>query len=107
MTEQLSLSFILPLTPLQSRLTHNIEQSSLCYPVDPCWLSIFNTAVCTRPSQTPFEKEENPKTKAQLTFESTYHFSIVLRLFNVPPCCGMLTKNREHCSLPGFSRVKL
>ena len=24
----------------QSRLPHNIEQSSLCYTVGPCWLSI-------------------------------------------------------------------
>ena len=27
---------ILPQTPLPSRLPHNIEQSSLCYPVGPC-----------------------------------------------------------------------
>ena len=26
------------------RLLHNIEQSSLCYTVDPCWLSILTTA---------------------------------------------------------------
>ena len=31
---------------------HNIEQSSLCYTVGPCWLSILNTAVCTCQSQT-------------------------------------------------------
>ena len=29
------------------RLLHNTEQSSLCYTVGPCWLSILNTAVCT------------------------------------------------------------
>ena len=28
------------------RLLHNIEQSSLCYTVGPCWLSILNIAVC-------------------------------------------------------------
>ena len=28
-------------------LLHNIEQSSLCYTVDPCWLSILNIALCT------------------------------------------------------------
>ena len=28
-------------------LLHNIEQSSLCYTVGPCWLSILNIAVCT------------------------------------------------------------
>ena len=44
---------ILPQTPLPSpsRLPHNIEQSSLCYRVGTCWLSILNTAVCTCQSQ--------------------------------------------------------
>ena len=37
---------ILPQTPLIFRLPHNIEQSSLCYTVGPCWLSISNIAVC-------------------------------------------------------------
>ena len=37
----------LPLTPLPSWLSHNIEQSSICYIVGPCWLSILHTAVCT------------------------------------------------------------
>ena len=32
----------------RSRLPHDIEQSSLCCPVDACWLSILNTAVCTK-----------------------------------------------------------
>ena len=35
----------LPQSPLPSRLPHNIKQSSLCYAVGPCWLSILNTAV--------------------------------------------------------------
>ena len=34
--------FILPQTPLPSRLPHNIEQSSLCCAIVPCWLSILN-----------------------------------------------------------------
>ena len=34
-------------------LLHNFEQSSLCYTVGPCWLSILNTAVCTCQFQTP------------------------------------------------------
>ena len=34
------------------RLLQNIEQSSLCYTVDPCWLSVLNIAVCTCQSQT-------------------------------------------------------
>ena len=37
---------ILPQTPLPSRLAHNTEQSSLCYTVGPCWLSILNISVC-------------------------------------------------------------
>ena len=44
---------ILPQTPLPSRLPHNIELSSMCYSVGPCWLSILNIAVCTCPNQTP------------------------------------------------------
>ena len=39
-------------TPLPSRLPHNIEQRSLCCTEGPCWLSILNTAVCARASQT-------------------------------------------------------
>ena len=38
---------ILPQTPLPSRLPHDIEQSSLCCTVGPCWLSIFNITVST------------------------------------------------------------
>ena len=41
---------ILLQTPLPSRLPHHTEQSSLCYTVGPCWLSILNIAVCTCPS---------------------------------------------------------
>ena len=33
--------------PFQFRLLHNIEQSSLCYTVDPCWLSISTIAMYT------------------------------------------------------------
>ena len=35
------------------RLSHNIEPSSLCYTLSPCWLSTLNIAVCTCQSQTP------------------------------------------------------
>ena len=45
---------IIPQTPLPSRLPHSIEQSSLCYTVSPCWLSILTIAVCTYPSLTPY-----------------------------------------------------
>ena len=44
---------ILPHNHLPSRLPHSIEQSSLCYTVAACWLSILYTAVCACPSQTP------------------------------------------------------
>ena len=35
------------------RLSQSTEQSSLCYTVGPCWLSILNIAVCACQSQTP------------------------------------------------------
>ena len=35
------------------RSLQSIGQSSLCYTVGPCWLSILNIAVCTCQSQTP------------------------------------------------------
>ena len=34
------------------RLLLNIEQSSLCYAVSPCWLSILSIVVCLCQSQT-------------------------------------------------------
>ena len=37
---------IFPQTPFPSRQTRNIEQSSLCRTVGPCWLSILHIAVC-------------------------------------------------------------
>ena len=44
--------FILPQTPLPSRLPHNIEQSSMRYTVGPSWLFILNVAEYTCPPQT-------------------------------------------------------
>ena len=38
---------ILPQTPLPSSLPRNTEQSSMCYTVGPCWLSIANIVVYT------------------------------------------------------------
>ena len=43
---------ILSQTPLPYRLPHNIEESSLCYTVGPCWLSILNMVVWACPPQT-------------------------------------------------------
>ena len=34
-------------TPLPSRLSHDIEQSSMYSTVSPCWLTILNIALCT------------------------------------------------------------
>ena len=45
--------FILPQTPLPSRLPSSIKQSSLCYVVGSRWLSVLNIAVGTWPAQTP------------------------------------------------------
>ena len=39
-------AFLLCEVPFPSRLLQNIEQSSLCYTVRPCWLSIFNRDMC-------------------------------------------------------------
>ena len=35
------------------RLLYNIQQSSPCYTVGPCWLSILKVVVCSCPSKTP------------------------------------------------------
>ena len=35
------------------RLLQNVEYSSLCYTVGPCWLSILNIVVCICLAQTP------------------------------------------------------
>ena len=43
-------SIIFPIL-FQFRLLQNIEQSSLCYTVDPCWLSTLNIAMCRCQSQ--------------------------------------------------------
>ena len=45
---------IFPKTPLSSRLPHNIEQSSLCYTVGPCWLPILNIPVHSQLPTIPF-----------------------------------------------------
>ena len=44
---------ILSEIPLPSKLPHNFEQSSICYTVVPCWLSILNIIECMHPSPTP------------------------------------------------------
>ena len=54
-------------TPLPSRLPHDTEQSSLCYTVGPCWLSILNTAVCTRLSPS-FADKQRIRREIRLSF---------------------------------------
>ena len=44
---------ILPETLLPSSLVHNIEQSSMCYTIGLCWLSILNITVYAWPFQSP------------------------------------------------------
>ena len=55
---------ILPETPLPSRPTYNVEQSSVCYRVDSCWLSILNTAVMDRCEIWTIKKVESQRTVA-------------------------------------------
>ena len=44
---------ILSQTPLPSRLSYNIGQSSMRHTIGPCWLSILLTAVCVRVQSCP------------------------------------------------------
>ena len=55
---------ILPETPLPSRPTYNVEQSSVCYRVDSYWLSILNTAVMDRHEIWIIKKVESQRTVA-------------------------------------------
>ena len=55
--------------PLPTRLPHNIEQSSMCYIVGPCWLSILNIAINGNPLQ--YFCLENPMDRG--TLEATVH----------------------------------
>ena len=54
------------------RLLENIEQSSLCYKVGPCWLSVLNIAVIL-----PFGKE---KTQRTLTLSAGHQAEFLLHL---------------------------
>ena len=60
---------LLPQTPFPTRLPHNIEQSSMCYIVGPCWLSILNIAINGNPLQ--YSCLENPMDRG--TREATVH----------------------------------
>ena len=61
---------ILPSTPLPSTLPHNIEQSSTCYIVGRCWLSILKIAILHltfNPSGFPFQITNKHFKKRQLS----------------------------------------
>ena len=58
-------------TPLPPRLPHNIEQSSICYTVGPCWLSILKTAVWTCRSQTPFPHSSSHPQQPRVQFSKS------------------------------------
>jgi len=48
---------IFPQTLFSSRLPHNIEHCSMCYTVDPCWLSILDIDVNKNTDQ--MEEDKN------------------------------------------------
>ena len=53
-----------PPNPLPSRLPQNIEQSSMCSTVGPCWLFILNIAVCTCPGLPQWLTRKEPTCNA-------------------------------------------
>ena len=61
------------------RLLQSIEQSSLCYTVGPCWLSILNITLRTCQSQTP--SLSFPPTVPPLVTISLFSKSVSLFLF--------------------------
>ena len=73
----------LPQTPLPSRLPCNIEQSSMCYTVRPCWLSALNTAVCTCPFQT---LHVFPPSFPQTTKNSSLSLFTIAKTWQQPKC---------------------
>ena len=96
---------ILPQTPLRSRLPQNIEQSSLCYTVGPCWLSTLNTAACTCPSQTPLNSGEKTALVARWPLGP---FTAGLRVVATVPSSGqtLSTLCLPHLPSKGAPRVQ-
>ena len=66
---------IFPQIPVPSRLSHNTEQSSMCYTAGSCWLSILNIEVC---NFFIFVWEENGHTH---TLTHTQRWSSILHSF--------------------------
>ena len=89
--------FILPQTPLSSRLPHNAQQSSMCYTVGPCWLSILNVTV-----QTPF-LTHHCLSQSLFPYYICHSFFIEkVKESEVAQSCLTLC-NPLDCSLPGSS----
>ena len=59
-------------TPLPSRLPHNIEQSSMCYTIDPSSLSILKIAICFYPDSYSLEWGEDFNADTSPSASSTY-----------------------------------
>ena len=72
---------ILPQTPLPSRPPQSIEQSSLCYTVNHCWLSILNIALSACPPQTPW---------LSLTFHWVLLYQMLYLVFLMHLWCHLL-----------------
>ena len=59
-------------TPLPSRLPHNIEQSSMCYTIDPSSLSILKIAICFYPDSYSLEWGKDFNADTSPSASSTY-----------------------------------
>ena len=92
---------ILSQTPLTSRLSHNIEQSSQCYTVGSCWLSISNIAECMYKDRDIFEKYlhwnfiwwRGPSSDAGFLKSFEYHSKASFSALN--PGSQLLTKRKK------------
>ena len=70
----------LPQTSLPTRLPHNVEQSSMCWTVGPCWVSVLNIAVWTYFKTTArsllLEYIAHPRSESQpVTWSNFFHSS--------------------------------
>ena len=83
----------LPQTPLPSRLPRNIEQSSICYTVGPCWLSVLNTAICTCPFQANYVF---PPSFPQTTINSSLSLFTIAKTWQQPKCPWQRKKDVVH-----------
>ena len=61
-----------------------IEQNSLCYIVDPCWLSILNIVVCICQSQMPNLPLPYPSPHGSFSMVSLTLKSLCSLLYSIP-----------------------